>query len=126
MQEKVARLREQWSKRGELAIQIRIGVSSGVVVVGNMGSARRLSYTVIGSVVNLAQRLESQAATGGILISKRTYELLDGDVDVEPVGPMTLRGVVEPVEVYRVGGLDHRVSVEEPREVRDAKKSTDS
>ena len=65
---------------GDMRLEIRIGINTGVVIVGNMGSARRLSYTALGGVVNIAQRLESNAPVGGILISARTYDLLRGAV----------------------------------------------
>ena len=73
MQKKVKELRSEWEQRGDMPIQIRIGINTGSVFVGNMGSARRLSYTVLGAAANLAQRLESNAPVGGILISQRTY-----------------------------------------------------
>jgi adenylate cyclase len=81
-------------------LHIRIGVATGAVVVGNMGSARRLSYTVLGANVNLAQRLESAAPPGGILASAGTYEQLG--VDRELFAPVTVRlkGWDQPVEVY--------------------------
>jgi adenylate cyclase len=97
-------------------IKVRIGITTGAVVVGNMGSARRLSYTVLGSPVNLAQRLESMAPAGGILISERTHALLAGTVPAVPRGRSQFKGLEEPVPVFEVlfepgsvspGGLAH-------------------
>lgn len=65
MQQAVARLNR--GQASEADFQIRIGIHTGLVLVGNMGSSKRLSYTVLGSAVNLAQRLESNAPPGGIL-----------------------------------------------------------
>jgi adenylate cyclase len=99
-------------------IGVRIGITTGPVVVGNMGSARRLSYTVLGSPVNLAQRLESMAPSGGILISERTHALLDGTIHVTPRGPIQVKGVAEPVAVFEVlvelGSVPPRRPAHEP------------
>lgn len=102
MQKKVAELRKRWSGEGKVPIEIRIGINSGEVIVGNMGSARRLSYTVLGSEVNLAQRLESNAPTGGILIADRTNQLLVGKIGVSDAKQMTVKGLVKAITVYEV------------------------
>jgi adenylate cyclase len=102
MQRKTRALRAQWEHEGRFPLQIRIGINSGPVVVGNMGSARRLSYTVLGSDVNLAQRLESNAPVGGILISQRTYELINGVIPANPLEPIKVKGLDVPIVVYEV------------------------
>jgi adenylate cyclase len=102
MQKKTAELREQWRQSGGFPISIRIGINTGEVVVGNMGSSRRLAYTVLGSAVNLAQRLETNAPAGGILISQRTYELVKGEIAAHPVGALKVKGIETPVSAHEV------------------------
>jgi adenylate cyclase len=102
MQRAARALDETWRKRGDMPLRIRIGINTGQVIVGNMGSSRRLSYTALGEPVNLAQRLESSAPAGGILISARTHELLDGAMDTLPLEPLRVKGIDTPVAVYAV------------------------
>jgi adenylate cyclase len=70
-------------------VRFRIGINTGDVIVGNMGSARRLSYTVLGSPVNLAQRLEANAPVEGIMISQRTWELVKDHVATRVLEQLT-------------------------------------
>jgi adenylate cyclase len=77
MQQKVQELRKKWETSKKLPLQIRIGVNSGVVSVGNMGSNEIMDYTIIGSEVNLAQRLETNSPPGGILISENVYTKIE-------------------------------------------------
>ena len=102
MQREVRAISARWEQEGEPPLQVRIGINTGVVVVGNMGSARRLSYTVLGSPVNLAQRMEANAPSGGILIAQRTNELLQGAIPTRSAGRIRVKGLDEPVEVYEV------------------------
>lgn len=102
MQQEVRKLSAQLEHDGAHGFQIRIGISTGVVMVGNMGSPRRLSYTVLGADVNLAQRLESNAPPGGILISDRTHALVPTSIQTVTAGTIPIKGMAHPVPVYEV------------------------
>ncbi len=102
MQRRVRDLKVRWVARGDMPIQIRVGINTGTVVVGNMGSSRRLSYTVLGSDVNLAQRLESSAPVEGIMISRRTYDLVKDHVGTRSLGEIQVKGLEESIQVYEV------------------------
>jgi adenylate cyclase len=103
MQRTVSELRARWERAGGMPIAIRIGINTGEVVAGNMGSARRLDYTVIGSNVNLASRLESNARPGQILVSRATRDALPSSISLLPAGTITAKGFSDPVEVFSVG-----------------------
>lgn len=105
MQERIRGLQKIWESQGRPTFQVRIGINTGWVTVGNMGSKRRMTYTVIGREVNLAQRLESAAPPGGILISYRTYSMVNEDVKAEDRGEIMVKGRSEPVKVYTVLGM---------------------
>ena len=97
-----ARLR---AKHG-LSLQVRIGINTGPVVVGSVGSDQKMDYTAIGDTTNLASRLQTLAPPGEVLISESTHRLVRGFFAVEPTGPLGVRGKSEPVTAYRV--LDWR------------------
>ncbi len=102
MQKKAAELSAKWTANGEFPVQIRIGINTGEVVVGNMGSSRRLSYTVLGAAVNMAKRLESNAPVNGILVSERTWELVRDAVPTRSMGLIKVKGIEEPVSTYEI------------------------
>ena len=85
--------------------QIRIGVHTGPVDVGNIGSAEHLDYTVIGRNVNLAQRLEANCEPGKILISDVTYQMVKDSVEITDTREIPLKGFVNTVKVCTVRGL---------------------
>ncbi len=87
----------------ETKFDIRMGINTGRVVAGNIGSPRRLDYTVIGDPVNTASRLESIAKPNQILIGEETYKQLKGKrFKIKPIGPTKLRGKKEEIMAYEV------------------------
>jgi class 3 adenylate cyclase/CHASE3 domain sensor protein len=99
MREKVEELRSTWMRLEE-ELSIGIGISTGYVTVGNIGSATRTDYTVIGSHVNVAARLATNADPGQILATERTFALVRANVDGESVEDLTLKGVQRPFRIY--------------------------
>ena len=91
-------------------LQARIGLNTGMVVVGSLGDDLEADFTAIGDTINVAARLESLAEPGEILIAESTARLVTGYVRVEAVGPLQVKGKGEPVPGYRVLGLGPRRS----------------
>ena len=101
MQSRMRVLGEQWKKRGfETPFIIRIGINTGYCNVGNFGSEERLSYTIIGGEVNIAQRLESNAEPGGILMSYETYAHVKHLYQAEEKPSMHLKGISREIKTY--------------------------
>jgi adenylate cyclase len=84
----------------ECGVNTRMGIHSGDTVVGNFGSEARMDYTVVGRTVNVAARLEGACEPGGILVSDTTYEHVKHEFRATPTGPLTLKGVAEPVSAW--------------------------
>jgi len=106
MQQRMRDLQAAWRDRGqEHVFQLRIGINTGFCTVGNFGSDDRIDYTVIGSEVNLAARLQAHADLGGILLAHETYSLVKDAVLTEETGTITVKGFSAPIKTYRVVGL---------------------
>ena len=91
---------EMQARADALGIEVRMGINTGDCVVGNFGSDDRMEYTIVGSAVNLAARLESSSESGQILISKSTYELVKDKIRCEARGSVKLRGIDREVMTY--------------------------
>jgi class 3 adenylate cyclase len=88
----------------EVRLSMGIGITTGEAIVGHIGSERRVDYTAVGSVVNLAARFQSHAGPGQILITQPTYDLVRELVVVNDVGTQSVRGLTEWVQAYAVLG----------------------
>ena len=105
MQERMVVLQKRWRERGfEHPFVIRIGINTGFCNVGNFGSDQRLSYTIIGGEVNVAQRLEASCDPGGILISHDTFIQVDDLVQVEERQAVNLKGIDRSIKTYAIKG----------------------
>ena len=101
-----------WKTSGGVVLTARVGINSGFAVRGDYGSRHvRRDYTVIGDTVNRAQRFESQAPPGGVLVSEVTYEACAEYVLAEPRPNLRLKGVEGPVKGYVITGLNEREGV---------------
>ncbi len=100
MQQALGQLNKSRIDKNLVPLTMGVGLNSGVVVSGNLGSDKRTDYTVIGEEVNLASRLCSKAAPGQVLISEGMYRKLKGLVEVRALEPISLKGFSEPVKVY--------------------------
>ena len=97
-------LNAEWQQQGRPTLDIGIGISTGEMVAGNIGSETIMSYTVIGDTVNLGARLESLNKDYGtrIIISEATHAALKGRYDVHPLGEVVVKGKSRPVAIYEV------------------------
>ena len=89
-------------ERGISGFNVRVGINTGLVVVGEVGSDLRVEYTAIGDAINTAARMEQNAPPGGILITHETYRHVRGVFDVQPQDPLLVKGKAEPVQTYLV------------------------
>jgi hypothetical protein len=85
-------------------IQIRVGINSGGVVVRDIGSDLQMDYTAVGQTTQLASRVEQLAAPGSILLAPMTVQLAEGYIQVTSRGPVPVKGLSEPIEVYEIVG----------------------
>jgi class 3 adenylate cyclase/CHASE2 domain-containing sensor protein len=110
MQTRLAELRKKWASEGDKwpaivhEMRMRIGINTGLIVTGNMGSTTRKAYTMMGDQVNLAARLESAAKQYGvfIMISDSTREMVKNDFEVRQLDKITVVGKSEPVTVFEL------------------------
>ncbi|MBW1998082.1 MAG: adenylate/guanylate cyclase domain-containing protein [Deltaproteobacteria bacterium] len=106
MTSELARLNDRWVKEGKIPLEIGIGINTGIMMVGNMGSVHRFDYTVIGDAVNLASRLEAANKNyrTNILISESTYEKVKSHFECLELDSVRVKGKVEPVRIYHLMG----------------------
>lgn len=103
MQKRMRELQLRWKNQGiQQPLHVRMGINTGFCTVGNFGTESRLDYTLLGTEVNLASRLESSAEPGEILISHTTYSLVKDTVSCADKGEIQVKGYARPVQVYSV------------------------
>ena len=106
MLRRMRELRSEWQELGaERPFQLRIGINTGYCTVGNFGGEDRMDYTIIGNVVNMTARLQTQAEVDSILIGHETYSLVKDVVATEEQPPIKVKGFAEPIRCYKVLGL---------------------
>jgi|GEM_PF-6717951 len=96
------KIREQLIREGKTAVNVGIGINTGEVVVGMVGSTKMMNYTAIGDAVNTAARIEANAGGGQVLISRATYDLVKDRVQANMLEPIMVKGKREPVEIFEV------------------------
>ena len=106
MQEAVKRYAEEVRRAEGVPIQIRVGLNSGEVVVRSIGSDLRIGYTAVGQTTHLAARMEQLATPGTILLTPEALALAEGFVQVASLGPMSVKGLPTPIEVFELTGAN--------------------
>ena len=104
MQDAIRRYTEHARRAYGIEVQIRVGINSGEVVVRSIGSDLRMDYTAVGQTTHLAARMEQLATPGTIRLTGATLALAEGYVEVKPLGPVPVKDLVDPVEVYEATG----------------------
>ncbi|MBI3325760.1 MAG: AAA family ATPase [Nitrospinae bacterium] len=104
MQELVKQYATEVQRTEGIPIQIRVGLNAGEVVVRSIGSDLHMDYTAVGQTVHLAARMEQMAMPASILLTADALRLAEGYVQVEPLGPVRVRGLLEPVDAFELIG----------------------
>jgi class 3 adenylate cyclase/tetratricopeptide (TPR) repeat protein len=104
MQESVTRYGDELQRSHGVPLQIRVGLNSGAVVVRAIDSSLHMDYTAVGQTTHLAARMEQMAKPGSVLITAETLRLAEGLVQGRPLGPVPVKGLAHPVEVFDLVG----------------------
>jgi class 3 adenylate cyclase len=108
LRERVRQYADELRVSSGISFSVRIGLNSGEVVVGSISDDLRMDYTAQGHTVGLAQRMEGIAPADGIAISHNTQKPVDGYFTTRTLGPMKVKGVREPIEVFVLEGVGNR------------------
>jgi adenylate cyclase len=117
MQLAMQNVNETIKKWGLPALEMGIGINTGEVVVGNIGSEKRTKYGIVGSQVNLTYRIESYTTGGQILVSESTFSTVHSLVQVESQRQVSPKGVKEPITIYEIGGVGGKYQLFLPKAV---------
>jgi len=104
MQRRVSLYADEIQRRGGTPVQIRVGLNSGEVVVRTIGSDLHMDYTAVGQTTHLAVRMEQLASPGTTLLTASTLRLAEGFIAVTALGPIPIKGLEAPIEVYEMKG----------------------
>jgi class 3 adenylate cyclase len=111
MRNRLDQLQKHWETLGiNKPLQVRMGINTGYCTVGNFGSEERMDYTIVGSEVNLAHRLESHTDTNQILISQSTQLLIKDEIACTSKQEIQVKGFSEPVLTYQVLGTKESIA----------------
>jgi predicted ATPase/class 3 adenylate cyclase len=105
MQEALQRYAEEVRRTQGLLVQMRVGLNSGEVVVRAIGNDLHMDYSAVGQTTHLAARMEQLAAPGSVLLTVATLRLVEGLVRVQGLGPVPVKGLAEPMEVFELVGV---------------------
>jgi class 3 adenylate cyclase/tetratricopeptide (TPR) repeat protein len=104
MQESLKRYAEDTRRGHGVEVQIRVGLNSGEVVVRSVGSDLRMDYTAVGQTTHLAARMEQLAPPGTVRLTTDTVRLVEGYVEVRSLGPIPVKGLPDPIEIFELTG----------------------
>jgi class 3 adenylate cyclase/tetratricopeptide (TPR) repeat protein len=102
MQRSMRQYSKELRRGGGPELHARVGLNSGEVVVRSIQNDLHMDYTAVGATTHLAARMEQLARPGAILVTDQTFQLVNGFVEAQPLGPTPVKGVAEPVEIYEV------------------------
>src|SRR5712691_4079861 len=102
MQETVHRYCESLRRSRGIEVRIRVGLNSGEVVVRSIGSDLHMDYTAVGRTTQLAARMEQLASPDTIRLTAETVRLVEGYVEVKPLGPIPVKGLAEPIQAFEI------------------------
>jgi class 3 adenylate cyclase/tetratricopeptide (TPR) repeat protein len=104
MQEGIVRYADEVRQSDGLSVAIRVGVNSGEIVVCAVGNNLHRDYTIVGQTANIAARLEQMAKPGSVVTTYDTFQLAEGYVAMKSLGPMSVKGLPDPIQIYEVSG----------------------
>ena len=104
MQQAIRRYTVEIRREHGIEVQVRVGLNSGEVVVRAIGSDLRMDYSAVGQTTHLAARMEQLATPGSTRLTAETLRLAEGFVEVVPIGPVPVKGMASPVEVFELAG----------------------
>src|SRR5688572_15133497 len=115
MRERVVELSDGWRKRGH-ELDFAVGIAQGYATLGKIGFEGRFDYAAVGTVTNLASRLCAQAEAGQILVTQRVRVAAESLFETEPVGELSLKGLLRPVPAFNILGFRERAAADDRAE----------